>query len=178
MVEYSSTTFAIVPVDVQVILLTEPALKFSPPFGDVRVMVADEEPIIVKRLLLMSFLPDALEASETRTRPEAVGVFGTVHAKLPVLGVLETIVEYVTPELIEYSRTTFAIVPVEIHVILSMEPALKFSPPFGDVRVRVGVGAPRMVNRLLLTSFLADAFAASETRIRPEAVGVFGTIQA
>ena len=176
MIEYSRTTFAIVPVVVHVILSTEPALKFSPPFGDVRVIVEAFAPMIVKSVLLISFVVP-FEASETRTRPDAVGAFGTVHAKLPLLGILEMMVEYVTPELIEYSSTTLAIVPVEVQPIFWTDPAAQFSPPFGDVRVSVGAGSATMVKRVLLTSFV-EFCEASEIRTRADAVGVLGTTQA
>ena len=66
---------------------------------------------------------------------------------------LEVISNQITPEFVEYSTLIGVTVPVEVHVIVAFEPATRFSPPFGDVIVKLGVTALPMVKAALLTSF-------------------------
>ena len=63
---------------------------------------------IVKTALLTSFVAE-FDASLTRTSACAVGVFGTVHPKLPVdAEVLATTVLQLVPLFVEYSIWTLA----------------------------------------------------------------------
>src|SRR2546422_954290 len=81
--EYSSFTFAMVPVLVQVIGLTPPTAHCPPPLGLVRARAA----VILNGLSERSFASGSF-GSETRTLmsyPEEMS-FGTVQEKLPPVG--------------------------------------------------------------------------------------------
>ena len=66
---------------------------------------------------------------------------------------LEVISNQITPEFVEYSTLIGVTVPVEVHVMVAFELATRFSPPFGDVTVKLGAAAVLIVKAALLTSF-------------------------
>ena len=77
---YSSFTF-VTPVAAQVMLCELPAVKLSPPLGELTVMDSPPPPdgVMVKDVLLVS-LRAGLEASLTATFAVLVALFGTVQA--------------------------------------------------------------------------------------------------
>ena len=79
-------------------------------------------------------------ASLIRTRQVTAGVLGTFHEYGPALDVEAMTVVQPTPGFVEYSIVTFAIVPVDVQVILWFDPTTQLSPPLGDVTARIEVG--------------------------------------
>ena len=66
---------------------------------------------------LLTSLVAAFEASLMRTNPSAVGVFGTVHAKVPAdAAVLPVTVSQAPPLFVEYSILTFVTI-VDVQLI-------------------------------------------------------------
>src|SRR6218665_1836782 len=93
----------------------EQPCQFSPPFGDVTVIVGIA---IVKLTLLISKI-EGVAASLTFTRHCVEGVFGTFHVYVPLLATEATIFVHVVPLSVEYS--IFTLLPVNVvllHVIL------------------------------------------------------------
>src|SRR5689334_7503206 len=96
---------------------------------------------IVKSASLASLPVVHASCAVTRTRACVVGVFGTVHAKLPVFAIPVAITfGYVAPPSVEYARSTLvtATLSVAVQVIVCGDPISHVSPPFGLVTVTAG----------------------------------------
>jgi hypothetical protein len=77
-----------------------------------------------------------------RTRQLVESTLGIVHEYESSSGVLAIMVVQLVPLFVEYSMRTFPLVPDDVHVIFEVEPAIKLSPPFGEVTVITGTGGP------------------------------------
>jgi len=118
----------VTPELVQVILCTEPTCQFSPPLGEVTVIVGVG--LMVKTLSLSSTTEEK-GTSVILTLHCADGKFGIVHEYIPdEAGVLPTIVDQVEPLFVVYSIFTL-VTPELVQVILCAEPTCQFSPPLG-----------------------------------------------
>jgi len=116
-----------------------PTPQFSPPFGEVTVIVLGR---IVKSASLMSSSGWG-QTVLTLTLQFVDGVFGIVQ-EYGEWGTPPATGNQVPPELVEY-----AIVypkPLPDHTILCTLPATHDSPPLGDVTVRAKAGAKEITN--------------------------------
>ena len=93
----------------------------------------------------------------------------------PSLLVDETIFLQSAPLFVEYSILTFS-TSLFVQVTFCMVPACQFSPPFGDVTVRVGLGCELIIKTLLFWSFIEE-LDASDILTLQFVDEVLGTIQ-
>ena len=111
----------------------EPAIQFSPPFGEVNVIV---DWIIMNVPLLWSVTLELL-VSITLTRQFEEVSSGTIQEYDPAeAGVLTMIVVQFIPLSVEYSSLTF-VTPELVQVMFCDVPPVHTSPPLGEFRLIV-----------------------------------------
>jgi hypothetical protein len=156
--------------EVHVRVCEEPIGQFSPPFGEVTVIVG------CTRLKFALLLSRIVGSDTLRVLTLAIVDTGpaTIHGSEPSFVVpANSVVGNVVPPSVERSIFTFPLTPLDVHVIVWEDPIAQDSLPFGDVTV--SVGPPATIVKLTFETSKKMLPTAS-TFIRAAVVGLFGIV--